>query len=103
MIKELDSSEIIAYCISTEKRTDDFVISYKKIQTIGRILEERVPSLLVTCDLMSIDAFRCEFCHNVEMKEKELKVHRLNEIYSRIHRYMPEPELASKMKKEKLK
>lgn len=97
MAYELDSSEIIAYFIKQQKPIENFTISYHKIYELGKKMEALLPSLHVTCDMMSIDAFRCEFSSYVEMRSTELKIRHLHEIYSRIQRYVPEPDLESKM------
>lgn len=98
MAHELESSEIIAYFVSQQKEKDEFLISYHKIYEIGKRLERSIPSLQVSCDMMSIDAFRCEFSNYVEMRRSDLKIKHLQEIYSRIQRYFPEADLVSKMK-----
>lgn len=103
MAYELDSSEIIAYFIKRQKATDSFSISYNKIYELGKKMEKLLPSLQVTCDMMSIDAFRCEFSSYVEMRRSELKIRHLQEIYGRIQRYVPEPDLESKMNELELK
>lgn len=97
MAYELDSSEIIAYLIKHKMAMDSLSISYNKIYELGKKMEELIPSLQVTCDIMSIDAFRCEFSSYVEMRGSELKIRHLHEIYGRIRRYVPEPDLELKM------
>ena len=97
MARELDSSEIIAFCLKKKKQTDKFEISYHKIQAIGRTMERECPFLHATYDMISIDAFRCEFSHYVEMRDDCLRINDVYEIYSRIQRYLPEKALESKM------
>ena len=97
MTYELDSSEIIAYLIKHQRAKDNLSISYNKIYELGKKMEILMPSLQVTCDMMSIDAFRCEFSSYVEMRGSELKIRHLHEIYGRILRYVPEPDLELKM------
>lgn len=103
MAYELDSAEIIAYFIKHQKAIDTFSISYNKIYDLGKRMEALMPSLQVTCDMMSIDAFRCEFSSYVEMRSSELKIRHLHEIYGRIQRYVPEPDLELKMNELELK
>lgn len=95
MSNELDSSEIIAYCLDQELEKDQFEISYEKIQAIGQEMEKRMPSLQVTYDMVSIDAFRCEFCDNVVMLDDYLRINRVKEVYTRIARFIPEPHIAN--------
>jgi hypothetical protein len=97
MRKELDSSEIIAFCLKKKSQTDNFEISYQKIQAIGRTMEKECPFLHATYDMISIDAFRCEFSHYVEMRDKYLRINDVYEIYSRIQRYLPEKAVELKM------
>lgn len=99
---ELDSAEIIAFCIKQERPADKFEITYSKIQAIGRKMEEKVPFLNVTSDMMSIDAFRCEFSSYVEMREASLCINSVHDIYSRIERYLPDSVLEKIMKELEL-
>lgn len=97
MIKELDSAEIIAFCVKKKHKSDMFEISYHQIQCIGRMMEKEMPTLLVTSDMVSIDAFRCEFSQYVEMRKNILRINRIHEIYSRIERFLPEATVVAKM------
>lgn len=99
---ELDSSEIIAFCLKKEIPANRFEISYHKIQTIGRTMEKECPFLNATYDMISIDAFRCEFSHYVEMRDEYLRINDVHEIYTRIQRYIPEGALEKKMEELKV-
>lgn len=102
MIKELEASEIIAFCLKQKRQSDTFEIKYKKIRAIAQKMEEKIPSLLVTYDMVSIDAFRCEFSKNVIMSDQAIRINKVHEIYPRIQRFLPEAMLESKMKEVEL-
>ena len=99
MRHELDSAEIIAFCLKQKQHSDKFEIAYSKIQAIGRRMEEKMPFLNVSSDMVSIDAFRCEFSSHVEMREEYLRINSVHEIYSRIERYLPDSLLEEKLMK----
>lgn len=102
MRHELDSAEIIAFCLKQKQHSDKFEIAYSKIQAIGRRMEEKMPFLNVSSDMVSIDAFRCEFSSHVEMREEYLRINSVHEIYSRIERYLPDSLLEEKLKELEL-
>lgn len=93
MIKELDASEIIAFCLKENHALDTFEIQYKTIRAIAKKIEEKIPTLLVTADMMSIDAFRCEFSANVIMSENGVRINHVKKVYSHIQRYLPDDKL----------
>lgn len=97
MIKELESAEIIAFCLKQKHQSESFELQYKKIQAIAKMMEKAVPSLLVTYDLTSIDAFRCEFSQYVKMSDTAIRINRVQEVYSRILRYLPDSKLELKL------
>ena len=90
MIKELEVSEIIAFCLKERYASDTFELQYNTIRKIARKMEEKIPSLLVTADMMSIDAFRCEFSSYVVMSESGIRINHVKKVYSRIQRYLPD-------------
>lgn len=97
MIKELEASEIIAFCLKQKQQARTVELQYNTIRTIARRMEEKVPFLLVTYDMLSIDAFRCEFSKYVIMNEHTIRINRVHEIYSRIQRYLPDEMLELKL------
>ena len=102
MIQELDSSEIIAFCVKqkrAKKSPNTLSIPYEDIRVIGNKMEKAIPSLLVTSDMVSIDAFRCEFKNHVTMEKRALKIQDVNAISTRISRYLPPENILSTMKK----
>lgn len=97
MIKELEASEIIAFCLKQKRQSRTVELQYNTIRSIARRMEEKIPSLLVTYDMLSIDAFRCEFSKYVIMKEHAIRINRVHEIYGRIQRYLPDEMLELKL------
>lgn len=97
MIRELDAAEIIAFCVKQKHHEDTFELKYATIREIAQRMERYVPSLLVTYDMVSIDAFRCEFSKHVVMSEHSIRITKVQDVYSRIQRYLPDPKLEKKM------
>lgn len=102
MIKELEVSEIIAFCIKEKQQADRFEIKYNTIRAIAKKMEEKHPSLLVTSDMMSIDAFRCEFLHYVEMNDHAICIKHIKKIYSRMQRFLPDEQTVAELKEVEL-
>lgn len=97
MIKELEASEIIAFCLKQKRQESRVELQYNTIRTIAQRMEEKVPSLLVSYDMLSIDAFRCEFCKYVDMNEQAICVNKVQEIYNRIQRFLPDEVIEMKL------
>lgn len=91
MYNEIDSSNIIAALASNKSiaEKNELIISYLCIRKIAEDLEDRIPTLLATYDMMSIDAFRCYFVNHVVMKENELVINNLKEIYKQLLKLQP--------------
>lgn len=56
-MKEIDSSVLISY-LAQKSKSENVIISVKEIRTIGHIIEERHPSIIVDMDKYSIESFR---------------------------------------------
>ena len=91
MYNEIDSSNIIAALASDKNnaKKDEFIIPYTHIREIAKHLEDTIPTLLATYDMMSIDAFRCYFANYVEMEEKRLIIRNLQEISNKLEKLQP--------------
>ena len=98
MVKELEASEIIAFCLTEKHQIDSFELEYKTIRAIAKKMEEKHPSLLVTSDMMSIDAFRCEFCRHVEMDDHAICIKHVKNVYARIQRYLPDEQTVAQLR-----
>lgn len=98
MIKELEAAEIIAFCLKEQHQSETFELHYKTIQAIARKMEEKIPSLLVTSDMMAIDAFRCEFSQYVDMSEIGIRIKHVKMVYSRIQRYLPDGKMEEQLR-----
>ncbi|HJH70398.1 MAG TPA: hypothetical protein OIM39_04790 [Bacteroidaceae bacterium] len=88
MQKEIDSSNIIAALVKG-KDADYITLSYNQIYDVAIHLESMIPTLLTTYDLLSIDAFRCSFNHNVIMEEHQLVINNFKEIKYRLNKLLP--------------
>lgn len=97
MLKELDVFELIAFCVEQQKDSKEITIPYDRLFFLAREIEKLVPSLLVSCDMVGIDSFRCEFKEYVVMEKTQICIHHLNHIYHRIKRFLPSKDLISKM------
>ena len=91
MYNEIDPSNIIAALASNKNNIEKnkFIISYLCIRKIAEGLEDRIPTLLATYDMMSIDAFRCYLANYVVMKENELIINNLKEIHNLLKKLQP--------------
>lgn len=70
-MKEIDSSVLISY-LAQKSKSEDVTISIKEIRTIGHVIEEHYPSVIVDMDKYSIESFRikskgCVMVHNQEI------------------------------------
>lgn len=91
MYNEIDSSNIIAALASDKNNVinNEFIIPYICIRKIAEYLEDTIPTLLATYDMMSIDAFRCYFANHVEMEEKRLIIKNIQEIRNQLEKLQP--------------
>lgn len=92
MQNEIDSSNIIAALVKDEA-DKNCTLSYLQIRKIANRLEELLPTLLTTYDLVSIDAFRCSFVHHVTMEKHQLVISNLQEIQGRLNKLLPSKEI----------
>lgn len=70
-MKEIDSSVLISY-LAQKSKSENVTISIKEIRTIGHVIEEHYPSVIVDMDKYSIESFRlkskgCVKVHNQEI------------------------------------
>lgn len=70
-MKEIDSSVLISY-LAQKSKLENVTISIKEIRTIGHVIEEHYPSVIVDMDKYSIESFRikskgCVMVHNQEI------------------------------------
>lgn len=90
MIIEIESTEIIAYYASIQKRVEeDFILSYQKIREICEKLEIKDTRIQTCYDMISIDAFRCSFPDNVVMERNQLVIKKMSDIRSNLSRLLP--------------
>lgn len=92
MQNEIDSSNIIAALVK-ENLNNNITLSYRQIREVANLLELNRPTLLTTCDLVSIDAFRCSFIHHVIMEEHQLVINDFKEIQGRLNKLLPSKEI----------
>lgn len=92
MQNEIDSSNIIAVLVNNKTQAR-IKLSYKQIRTIALDLERAIPTLHTTYDLLSIDAFRCSFLHEIEMTSHDLTIKNSPVLQSRIQRLIPSKEI----------
>lgn len=96
---ELDSFNIIALEISlyaTELETLE--LKFESIFTRVRQIESQFPNIEVSCDMMSLDAFRCEFEEYVVFTSSSIKLQNKNIRKRILERYLPEESVSNKLK-----
>ena len=102
MYNEIDASNIIATLVSGDnkvenKKNNEFVIPYTNIRKIAEHLEDTIPTLLATYDMMSIDAFRCSFINHVKMETDRLVIRNIQEIYTQLEKLRPSEAVSKKI------
>lgn len=95
---EIESSEIIAYYVMQENQKE-FTLSYQKIRKFANFLEDNNSQLVVCCDRISIDAFRCTFPKNVKMDDEKLTINMDNNFQDCVKRYAIKQEFQELIKK----
>lgn len=96
MINEIDSTGIIAAI--TEKMAEiaemaTISVKFENIRRIASELEKARPTLFVTADMMSIDAFRCSFLKNVSIEHNIVIIKNFQEIQWRVKNLLPPKEI----------
>lgn len=93
MLNELDASNIIAAIAGNNQDADNLMLYYSDIRNVAKRLEKDKPTLLTSYDLISIDAFRCQFVPNVEMNNYYLTIKDLPAIKFSLRKLMPSKEI----------
>lgn len=93
MNREIDASNIIAAIAELSHDMGQFTLPYEKIRNIAITLERTKPTLLVSYDRISIDAFRCSMGKNVVMEEDCLVIKKIEEIKWKLKLLMPSDEI----------
>lgn len=94
VIIEIESTEIIAYYASNQKRIKgNLILPYQKIREICEKLEINDVRIQTCYDMISIDAFRCSFPDNVVMERNQLVIKKISDIQSQLSRLLPPKEI----------
>lgn len=98
MIRIIESSEIISFIIVNETesaKSSTLKVPISKVRTYARNIESTRSDLRVECDLISIDAFRCKFKHNISIKNGSILVRNIPMLKPQVVRYMPSADVVS--------
>lgn len=90
---EIDSSDIIAYLACKDAKYNRITIQYDEIRYLGYQVEKISSHVLATCDIISIDAFRCQFPEYVKMEATYLEIDNISDILGLLHRLQPTDEV----------
>lgn len=90
---EIDSSDIIAYLACRDKDINKVTIQYDVIRHLGYQVEVIDSQVLATCDIISIDAFRCQFPEYVKMESTYLEISNISDISNLLRRIQPSDEV----------
>lgn len=93
MINEIDSASIIAAITNDMLELETIHVKFENIRRVAFELERVKPTLLVTADRLSIDAFRCAFVENVFFEHNDLIINNFQEIQWRIQNLLPSKEI----------
>lgn len=97
MVVEIDSSNIIAVIAKQNKNKDRLSLNYGLIRRLAVELEKANSYILTTCDMVSIDAFRCAFKDYVIMDHSELIINEAMYVSNRIQRFLPPVDITNKL------
>lgn len=89
MFIEIDTTDLIAFLIKKSDFSDFIQIPFSKVFYLGKTLEFENEDILVSCDAISIDAFRCIFPSNVIVEESVIKIVDTHKIRHVIERLLP--------------
>lgn len=93
MSNEIDSTNIIAAITKDMIKVDTIYVKFEDIRRVGVALERHQPTLQVTSDMMSIDAFRCSFVNHVSFRQNLLVIKNFQDIQWRIQNLLPQKEI----------
>ena len=93
MFTEIDSTDIIAYLLKDYVSVEDYSIPLSRIRQLADAIETEHKDILVTCDMMSIDAFRCAFSSNVKVENACIVISDVSSIQTRVKRLLPPREV----------
>ena len=93
MFNEIDSSSIIAAITKDMIKLNTICVKFENIRRIAVELEQHKPTLLVTSDMMSLDAFRCSFANHVSFENNVLVIKNFQDIQWRIQNLLPSKEI----------
>lgn len=101
MIRIIESSEIISFIITNESETvkSSLKVPISKIRAYARNIESSRSDIRVECDLISIDAFRCKFKHNISIENGTIYVSDLPILRPQVLRYLPSADVVSLLQK----
>lgn len=97
MVVEIDSSNIIAVIAKQNVHKERLSLNYGLIRRLASELERQNSYILTTCDMVSIDAFRCAFKEHVIMEHSELIINEVKFVSNRIQRFLPPVDITSKL------
>lgn len=93
MFNEIDSTSIIAAITKDMIKRNTIHVKFENIRRIAVELERHKPTLLVTSDMMSLDAFRCSFANHVSFKNNILIINNFQDVRWRIQNLLPPKEI----------
>lgn len=97
MYTEVESSDIITFLLNQYQEKEMLKIPYHDIFEYANALEKRNEDVITFCDMMSIDAFRCELRPHVIMESNYLVINDISSIRNRVNRLLPRPEVMEKL------
>ena len=93
MSNEIDSTNIIAAITNDIFELKTVSVKFENIRRVALELEKLKPTLLVSADMMSIDAFRCSFVNYVSFEQNFLVIKNFQDIQWRIQNLLPPKEI----------
>lgn len=85
---EIDSAEIIAHIVVRHDEDGQIELSMRKLKHIADRLEKECATIYTTCDMLSVDAFRCRYSSQITVKGDEICIQKDVTFTQKMHRYL---------------
>lgn len=96
---EIDTAEIIAHIVVGHNNDGQIKFSMRKLKHIADRLEEESATIYTTCDMLSVDAFRCRYSSHITVKGDEICIKKDVTFTNKMHRYLPSGDVKEMLEK----
>lgn len=96
---EIDVSEIIAHMVVKETANGEITLSMRSLKRIADKLENERTTIYTTCDMLSVDAFRCRYSKQITVKGDSICIQKDVTFTKKMHRYLPSDDVKEILEK----